>query len=341
MKILSQVALTIALAAAAIAQTPYTNWDFLVRARTDVLSDSLARLGIRPDATADFENIYDIPRPPRSPSGSYLEVYFPHSGGSYPPILGTRYATDFQGPNDPVWDMSVECSSPSAITLLWDSSVVDAVEPRLQLFLVDLTAGTRVNMRAAGRYTFNYTTKRDFQIVGAVKIDLTCLMEGFWNGATQIQDTVTGYLADASAPHAMLDSAKALLSPAGTGLLVFSTAPTGSYYLVVRHRNHLALWSAALQALTKGTTSIGAYDYSSGPGTAYGTGALKPEGGRYVSWGGDVNQDDVVDFLDRNLTWNNRALAGYLASDCDGSNITNATDYALVLANRLRIVQRP
>jgi hypothetical protein len=341
MKRLALVSLILSLAAAAAAQTPYTSWDFMIRARTNALGDSLARIGVRPDATADFENAYDIPRPPRSPSGAYLEVYFPHTGGAYPPILGSRYAVDFQGPADPAWNMSVECSSPQTVTLMWDSSSADLVERRLQLFLVDLASGARVNMRRVGHYTFNYTAKRDFQIVGAVKVDLTYLMEGFWNGASQVQDTVRGYLAAAAGPNALVDSSRIVLTAAGAGMLIFETAPSGNYYLVVRHRNHLALWTTVPQALTKGTTSIGAFDFSAGPGTAYGTAALKQEGGVYVAWSGDVNQDGVIDFLDRNDTWNNRGLAGYLPSDCDGNNLTDVTDYGFVLANRLRISQRP
>jgi hypothetical protein len=173
MKIFASIAFTLLLGTLAPAQVPYSNWDFMIRGQGGSLSDSLARMGIRPDATADFENAYDIPRPPRSPSGAYLELYFPHSGGAYPPLLGTRYATDFQGPVDPVWNMSVESSAALPITLLWDSAYVNSIEPRVQLFLVDLASGARVNMRLAGRYSFNYTAKRDFQIVGAVKVDLT------------------------------------------------------------------------------------------------------------------------------------------------------------------------
>ncbi len=341
MKILAAVTLCLSIMGFATAQTPHTNWDFLLRAMTNSQSDSLARFGIRADATDDFENLYDIPRPPRSPAGSYLEVYFPHSGGSYPPILGSRYAVDFQGPADPVWNLSVECSTPSLLTLYWDSSYVDAIEPRLQLFLVDIITGARINMRVAGRYTFSYTTKRDFQVVGAIKVDLNYRMEGFWNGASQVQDTVTGYLAQAGSPYAMVDTSRVVLSAAGTGMLVFPSAPTGNYHLVIRHRNHLELWSAAGLSLTKGTTSIGAYDFTTGAGTAFGTGALKNESGVFVAWGGDVNQDGVVDFLDRNVTWNNRGLGGYLPSDCNGNNVTDGTDYTLVLANRLRISQRP
>ncbi|HLB00461.1 MAG TPA: hypothetical protein VJO14_03660 [Bacteroidota bacterium] len=341
MKITFTALLMLMIAARLTGQTSYTSWDFTLGARNNLQSDSLARMGIRPDATPDFENTYDIPRPPRSPSGNYIEVYFPHSGGSYPPILGTRYAVDYQGPADPVWNLSVECSISATVTLYWDSSVIDLIEPRLQLFLVDLAGAQKVNMRKEGHYTFAYTTKRDFQVVGAIKVDLTYLMEGFWNGASQVQDTVGGYLAGASGAHTIVDSARIRLDANGDGMLVFPDAPTGSYYLLVRHRNHLETWTASPQSLTKGTTSFSTYDFSSGAGTAYGSGSLKPEGPVFVSWGGDVNQDGVVDYLDRNITWNNRTLTGYLPSDCNGDNTTNGADDTLVLDNRLRARQKP
>ena len=102
---------TIVFVIQSVAQVPYNNWNFQIRGTNSQLTDSLAMLGIRSDSTSGYDNQYDIPRPPRSPSGTYLEVYFPHSGGNYPPILGTEYATDYQGPNDPTWNMSVAASS--------------------------------------------------------------------------------------------------------------------------------------------------------------------------------------------------------------------------------------
>jgi hypothetical protein len=323
------------------AQVNYDAWDFLLQAKNAQFTDSLARLGVRTDATADYDNQYDVPRPPRSPSGTYLEVYFPHSGGAYPSILGSRYAADFRGAADPTWSLSVEASSPGAVTISWDSAYVRSIEQREQLFLYDITAGTYTNMRQAGSYTFTYSVKRDFQVVGAIAVDLTFLLEGFWNGATQVQDTVTGYLAAASSPYAFVDSANAFLSTAGNGLLSFPSAVSGSYYLVVRHRNHLETWSAAPIALARATSSSTPYDFSTGVAQGYGTNALKLSGGAALAWAGDINQDGVVDFLDRNLTWNNRTLGGRLSTDCTGDNVTDGADDALVLANRLLVRQRP
>jgi hypothetical protein len=324
-----------------IAQVSYTNWNFLMRATNSQLTDSLAMPGVRSDATSDYDNQYDIPRPPRSPSGTYLEIYFPHSGGNYPPILGTKYAIDYQGPNDPSWNMSVEASSTGPLTLSWDSAYVNSIEPRVQLFLLDLSNSALTNMRVRGSYTFNYTSKRNFQIIGSIKVNLEYLMEGFWSGTTQVQDTVTGYLAASTSPFGFVDSAKVYLATTGAGMLTFPNAATGSYYLVIRHRNHLEVWTPTPLALTRATTSFSSYDFTTGAGQAYGIDALKQIGGVYVSWAGDVNQDGVVDFLDRNLTWNNRTQTGYLSTDCNGDNVTDASDGTLVLNNRLKVRQHP
>lgn len=276
---------------ASIAQVSYDHWNFLLRATNAQLTDSLAMPGVRNDATADYDNQYDIPRPPRPPSGNYLEVYFPHSGGHYPPILGTKYAIDFQGPDDPSWNLSVEASAAGPVTLRWDSAYVGSIEPRVQLFLRDLTTGSLTDMRRLGSYSFSYTTKRNFQIVGILKVGLRYLMEGFWNGAVQVKDTVTGYLAASTQPYAFVDSCRAPLSELGAGMLVFKNAPEGAYYCVVRHRSHLEIWSSMPLAVTKGTSSFTPYDFTTSEGQAFGVGALKQAGGVYLAWAGDVNQD--------------------------------------------------
>ncbi len=322
------------------AQPSINQWNFSVHAQNSFMTDSLAILGVRSDATSGFDNIYDIPRPPRAPSGEYLEVYFPHSGGNYPPLLGSKYAVDYQAPADPAWTMSVESSTTGLVLLTWDSVYVQSLDPAIHLLLEDAAAGKLVDMRTAGSYSFTYSVRRDFQIRGSLTVNLTYLMEGFWNGTSQVRDTVKAFLAGASAPYPLLDSSTVYLSSSGNGACLFNSLNTGHYYLVVRHRNHLTVWSTDSLSLTRGTTSAVTYDFSAG-GSAYGTDALIPAGSVYVTIGGDVNQDGVIDYLDRNLTWNNRGQNGYLSTDCNGDNLTDAADYAISLGNRYRIVQQP
>ncbi|MBA4313382.1 MAG: hypothetical protein C0417_12230 [Chlorobiaceae bacterium] len=323
------------------AQPTYDHWNILIKAQNSQINDSLANFGIRPDATSDFDNAYDIPRPPRAPSGNYLEVYFPHSGSNFPPLLGSKYAVDFQGPIDPTWNFSVEASLAGPISLTWDMSYLNSIEERLQLFLLDLTNGNLIDMRANEIYTFSYTAKRDFQIIGAVNVGFKYIMEGFWNGTAQVRDTVSGYLAQSVFPFSFIDSSQYYLSSSGTGRFIFKNAVSGNYYFVIRHRNHIEIWTSISLDIVKGTTSFTEYDFTNHADAAFGSGALKPIGAVYAAWGGDVNQDGVIDYLDRNITWNNRGINGRLSSDCNGDNNTDATDLDIVLNNRYKTIQKP
>src|SRR5689334_11141722 len=239
-----------------------SHWDLLLRAADAELTDSVARFGVRSDASDDFDSQYDVPRPPRPPSGIWLEVSFPHSGGAYPPILGTAYAVDFRGPANPSWAMNVDASAAGPVTLFWDSAYAAAIDPRLRLYLDDPAGGAVVDMRGAGHYTFAYSGTRSMFIRGSLNVDLRYLMEGFWNGAVQVRDTVAAYLADAATPAHLADSARCFLSDTGGGMLSFPTAPDGSYYLLVRHRNHLEVYSAVPIALTRSTTGAVPYDFT-------------------------------------------------------------------------------
>ena len=84
--------------------------------------------------------------------------------------------------------------------------------------------------------------------------------------------------------------------------LSFPNVASGSYYIVVRHRNHLGVMSATAQALT---TSSASYDFTTGNAQAYsgaGTdGNNTPmallSGGLYGMWGGDANDDGQVYYI--------------------------------------------
>jgi len=82
----------------------------------------------------------------------------------------------------------------------------------------------------------------------------------------------------------------------------FSPAP-GNFYLVVRHRNHLAIMSATAQALTNSTPSQ-PYDFTTSQGQAYGTEPMKLVGTKYCMYAGDVNGDGIIKY---NLSGNDRA----------------------------------
>ncbi|MEK7671855.1 MAG: hypothetical protein AAB344_06515, partial [Bacteroidota bacterium] len=88
----------------------------------------------------------------------------------------------------------------------------------------------------------------------------------------------------------------------------------GNYYIVVRHRNHLAIMSATSQTLTGTTTS---YNFTTAQGQAYGTNPMKQvAAGRFAMYAGDGNGDGGVDAIDRNTVWRpQNGSGGYLAGD--------------------------
>ena len=97
--------------------------------------------------------------------------------------------------------------------------------------------------------------------------------------------------------------------------LRFGGVPSGNYFVVVRHRNHLAIMSSVSVSIDGGVTPA-VYDFSTGQGRAYGTNAQRLVGTRYAMAGGDGTGDGSVDAIDRNAVWRvQNGAYGYLNGD--------------------------
>jgi len=76
-------------------------------------------------------------------------------------------------------------------------------------------------------------------------------------------------------------------------LKIAGFAPGQSYNLVIRHRNHLGIMTNAAFASSRTTPSI--LNFAGGTTAAYGTDAMKDNGGGVFSlWPGDVNGDGLI-----------------------------------------------
>ena len=93
----------------------------------------------------------------------------------------------------------------------------------------------------------------------------------------------------------------------GTSRVCFMGVSPGDYYIVIRHRNHLAVMSASAVSLSNtGTT----YDFTTGDGSQFypgnGSGAKLLESSPSNVWGmiaGDGNSDNIIDARDKNNFW--------------------------------------
>lgn len=128
----------------------------------------------------------------------------------------------------------------------------------------------------------------------------------------------------------------------GTSPVNFDKTNGNSYYVVIRHRNHLAIMSANALTLSSSlagvylTGGISNYNFSSAQTQAYGTNPMSDAGGGvWAMIVGDANEDGNITTIDYNL-WlpdNNSAASGYLATDMNlDGNVTTA-DYNLWLPN--------
>ena len=154
--------------------------------------------------------------------------------------------------------------------------------------------------------------------------------QGVGSSATDVDD-VTVELRN-STTNALVVSTTARLKTDGTATATFVTAPSGSFYIAVKHRNAIQTWSSAPQ--TVGATPL-TYDFTTAANKAYGDNMIQLESGVYGFYSGDLNQDEAVDIFDFPLLLNDNDnfSSGYLSTDLNGDGAVDIFDFPLLLNN--------
>ena len=164
-------------------------------------------------------------------------------------------------------------------------------------------------------------------------------------GPNAVIDWVLVELRDATTPTTVISQANGLMKSNGgivgtDGIsnLIFTDAPDGDYYVVVRHRNHLAIMSSTPITLSRAAPAF--IDFTTG--TAFGTNPMHVFGdGATALIATDSNADGSVNAADRAAAWNDRNLTGYLPTDFNLNGTCNAADRAMVWNNRNLVTQVP
>jgi len=138
---------------------------------------------------------------------------------------------------------------------------------------------------------------------------------------------------------AFLKSNGTLVDIDGTSPVVFKGRPDGNYYIVIKHRNHLAIMSANPVTLPNGS----AYDFTTGATQYYGGEAADLGGGVYGMYSGDTDGDGTINYaVDLAPVWNERGQSGYLEGDTDmDGTVNSAVDRAGVWNNSLKDTSVP
>ncbi|NVO20404.1 MAG: hypothetical protein HXX13_11925 [Bacteroidetes bacterium] len=262
----------------------------------------------------------------------------------------------------------------SAITFTADASDIEGTVAQVQFF-VD---GNPVGVLTGSPYTLTYSgSTQGSHVVTATATDnygqtansapvsynvtsnkilnLTLFMESLYSGPGVMRkaqgssgdqfpantaDRLTVEFHDAAVPATVV-YAFSNVDLLTNGMVSVSTVPStlsGSYYIVIKHRNSIETWSAAPVSFS-GTGSV-SYDFSSSAAQAFGSN-LKSIGAYYAVYGGDSNQDGIVDGSDMAAIDNasTSLLAGYNSEDINGDGIVDGSDMALIDNNSTSLVQ--
>ena len=127
---------------------------------------------------------------------------------------------------------------------------------------------------------------------------------------------------------AVVATTVASLETNGTAACSFSTAPSGSFYLVVKSNNAIETWSS--NPVTVGTTPLD-YDFSNSSSKAFGANMREIEPGVWAFFSGDINQDGNIDNSDYTLweTDSNNFESGDIVTDLNGDGNVDNADYTL------------
>jgi hypothetical protein len=186
-------------------------------------------------------------------------------------------------------------------------------------------------------------------IIGSLDktVNLKLYLEGFFNGTglnkaqNENGDNFSGSIADRinielhnSNPPFILEYTtlnKDLLTNGNCQFTVPSNY-NASYYVVVKHRNSIEIWSSLPISFSGNDIS---YDFTTDASKVYGDNQKQVQQGKFAMFVGDVNQDGVVDLsdlvdMDTDLT---NGTVAYIVYDLNGDGVVDLSDLVIIDEN--------
>lgn len=157
-----------------------------------------------------------------------------------------------------------------------------------------------------------------------------------------VRDTVRIYLHRTDFPNIIVDSATSYLLTSGAATSPFSNALSGTYYIVVKHRNSIETWSkAGGHTFSRGFTLNYSFLHLASETYNENVAMIDPQP-FYGLYGGDVNQNHNVDASDLGLIDNDayNFVTGYVRTDLNGDNTVDNLDLIIADNNAFNFVTR-
>lgn len=151
-------------------------------------------------------------------------------------------------------------------------------------------------------------------------------------------DWVLLELRDANDVNVMVEQKAAILTsngdivdPGANSVSFYNAAANQSYYIVVRHRNHVAVMSSVAVPLPNQNP----YNFTSDASYAMGDNQMRDMGdGTFALHAGDINSDGVISVADFNLYRNaSSAINDYIDADCNMDRTVSVDDFNIYQPN--------
>ncbi|MCX6197339.1 MAG: YDG domain-containing protein [Flavobacteriia bacterium] len=228
---------------------------------------------------------------------------------------------------------------------VYTGTTINCVTQELNLTIIPLTASLSLQMFLDGYYIYgsnpaSMRAARYNNLVASVSAN---------PGVNTDVDVITVELRSAASLNVVAYSVSPILQKNGSVQCTFPVAAYGnSYYVVVKHRSSLPLWSANPITIS-GSTAL---SFANNITNAYTNGSIAPMktlvSGLYASRLGELNDDGFIDAFDYAAFQTDLYSSAYgslylLDGDLNGDSYVDASDYAVFDFNsRLgSIEQRP
>lgn len=310
---------------------------------TDEFDSDTLRFGLDPAATDGIDAILNEAELPPVPPSGIFDARFTGEVIGIP--IGEGLRRDYRSGNSLTSGVrnhriKYKTGVGTTIRISW-WNIPTGISVRIQDvvvgFLIDTTftgTGNYKVVNPSGYSSLNFTVSYNILPLPAT-VNLKLIMEGLYNNVTNrlnLKDSCKAYLRQISSPYLLVDSSRAVIdSLTFNGTFVFSNAPSGVYYLVIKHRNCLETWSkSGGVTITQGSSTD--YDFTTSASQAFGSN-LKLKGTKYCLYSGDCNQDGVINSSDKLQIINKLGNSGYIPEDINGNGFVNASDRSISVIN--------
>jgi hypothetical protein len=269
-----------------------------------------------------------------------VSLCIPHSGAEIvpQPVQFTWHPID----NAATYTIQISTDSAMLSKVLVDSLIADTARTISSVLQRDVKHYWRIIAKDTGNQLAGASVIWNFTPRYSIYLNVKCAVEAMLipvPGSHARRDTFTVYLRNSFSPYQFVDSAKAVIDTVSlTGNFKFATAPTGNYYIVVRHFNSLETWSKpGGEPINSGIQNF--YDFTTLASQAYGNN-MKLRAGKWCFYSGDINQDRYIDGSDLIRISSSSYIfevGDRLKEDLDANGVVDATDYMIGDNNRLFI----